>query len=158
MKPNNNDLYNFILRATSATYAGGGSYETVVERPGFLEMVFLDGDWHYRDSYTGFYRSSGSEVVRYQDQIVWVSSYCGGMAKGTEAMAIETFDFLKKAMLAKPKDKQSFRGPDSLKVGEWQYRYEQKGDVIQFTGHEEIIHKGQLLFSHDIIGGLVIDR
>ena len=58
-------------------------------------MVFKQGDWGYRDSYTGFYRSSGSEVVRYQNQVVWVSNYCGGMAKGMEVKAGETFDFLK---------------------------------------------------------------
>lgn len=154
----NAQLYDFILRASSATYAGGGSYEKIVERSGFLEMVFQDGDWHYRDSYTGFYRSSGSEVVRYQDQIVWVSSYCGGMAKGSENLASDTFDFLKKAMLAKPKNKQSFRGPDHYSEQNWVYSYQQKGDVTSFSGYEEISHLGNVLFSHEIIGGIIKDK
>jgi hypothetical protein len=149
------ELYNFILRATSATYAGSGSYEKVAERPGFLEMVYQDGKWHYRDSYTGFYRSSGSEVVRYHDQIVWASNYCGGMAKGKETMAIETFHFLKKAMLAKPKDKQSFRGPDYYQEGMYEYSYTQRGDVLSFSGYEEITKNGVPIFSHEIIGGVI---
>lgn len=149
------ELYQFIFAASSATYAGGGSYESVVERPGFLEMVFKQGDWYYRDSYTGFYRSSGSEVVRYQNQIVWASNYCGGMAKGKEDLAIDTFNFLKKAMLAKPKDKQSFRGPDSFKDGEWEYSYQQKGDVLSFSGYEEIKKDRIPVFSHEIIGGVI---
>lgn len=154
----NDQLYDFILRASSATYAGGGEYEKVAERPGFLEMVFHDGDWHYRDSYTGFYRSSGSEVVRYQNQVIWVSNYCGGMAKGKESLASETFNFLKKAMLAKPKDKQSFRGPDYLKEGDYEYSYLQKGDVLSFSGYEEIKKDGILIFSHEIIGGIIVDK
>ncbi len=154
----NDDLYNFIYRASSATYAGGGAYEKVSQRPGFLEMIFRDGDWHYRDSYTGFYRSSGSEVVRYQDQIVWVSNYCGGMAKGANDLASETFGFLKKAMLAKPKDKQSFRGPDYFKEVGYEYSYLQKGDVLSFSGYEEIKKDGIPVFSHEIIGGVIINK
>lgn len=121
-------------------------------------MVYQEGDWHYRDSYTGFYRSSGSEVVRYKDQIAWVSSYCGGMASGQEKLAGQTFDFLKKAMLAKPKDQQLFRGPDHFSDGNWQYYYQQKGDVISFSGHEEILYKNRIVFSHDIIGLIVVGK
>lgn len=154
----NNDLSKFIYRASLATYAGGGSYEKVVERSGFLEMVYKHGDWHYRDSYTGFYRSSGSEVVRYQNDIVWTSNYCGGMAKGLEALASETFNFLKKAMLAKPKDQQSFRGPDYFKDELFEYSYQQRGDVLAFSGYEEIKKDGIPIFSHEIIGGIIIGK
>ncbi len=154
----NDQLSNFIRQATSATYAGGGSYEKVVERPGFLELVFQEGDWHYRDSYTGFYRSSGSEVVRHENQVVWVSSYCGGMVEGQEGLAGDTFNFLKKAFLAKPKDKQSFRGPDYFKDGVWEYNYQQKGDIVSFSGHEEIARAGITIFSHDIMGIIIKDK
>lgn len=154
----NVDLYDFISRASSSTYAGKGSYENIVERPGFLEMVYKEGDWYYRDSYTGYYRSSGSEVVRYQNQIVWTSNYCGGMAKGSEHKAPDTFNFLKKAMLSKPKDIQSFRGPGMFKEGEFEYIYEQKGDVLSFSGYEEIRQGGVPIFSHEIIGGIIIGK
>ena len=154
----NDQLYEFIHKATAATYASGGAYEKVSERPEFLEMTFKSGDWSYRDSYTGFYRSRGMEVIRYQDQPVWTSAYGGGMVKGCEPQASETFNFLKRAMLAKSEDKQSFRGPDCFKEGDWEYRYIQKGDVAQFTGHEEIHFQDKLFFFHDIIGGLVIDK
>jgi hypothetical protein len=152
------ELYAFISRASAATYAGGGSYEKVVERPGFLEMVYRDNNWHYRDSYTGFYRSSGSEVVRYQNRVVWVSNYCGGMAKGKETLASEVFNFLKKAMLAKPSNKQSSRGPDHFEEGVWQYSYQQKGDVLSFSGYEEITKDGTPVFSHEIIGGIIVGK
>lgn len=152
----NDQLHKFIHKASLATYVGGGSYEKVVERPGFLELIFQDGDWCYRDSYAGFYRSSGSEVVRFKNQVVWVSSYCGGMVTGFEKLADQTFDFLKQSMLAKPD--LSFRGPDDFKYGDWEYRYHQIGDVAQFTGHEEINYQGKLVFFHDIIGGKIIDK
>lgn len=150
---NNDQLNSFIHRAAAATYAGDGSYEKTPERPGFLELVFEEGDWHYRDSYTGFCRSSGSEVVRYKGKIVWVSNYCGGMARGMEALASETFDFLKKAMLAKPS--WSFRGPDHFNNGKYEYSYQQRGDYLSFSGYEEIKQAGVPIFSHEIIGGII---
>lgn len=155
MTYSSDDLSKFISLASSSTYAGGGSYEQIVERPGFLEMLFKQGDWYYRDSYTGFYRSSGSEVVRFQNEVIWTSNYCGGMVDGCDNLAGDTFSFLKKAMLAKPKDKQSFRGPDMFKDGVWEYSYHQKGDVVSFSGHEEISREGLTVFSHDIIGGII---
>ncbi len=150
MKFTIDQLYNFITRAGASTYAGGGAYEKIPERPGFLELVFQDGDWNYRDSYTGFYRSSGSEVVRYKGKVVWVSSYCGGMVTGFEKLSSDTFDFLKQAMLAKPS--WSFRGPDNFVQDQWKYSYSQKGDVVSFSGHEKISFKDQVVFGHDILG------
>jgi hypothetical protein len=146
-------LSKFIHSAAATTYAGGGSYEKNPERPGFLELVFEEGDWNYRDSYTGFYRSSGSEVVRYKNHIVWVSNYCGGMVTGQEKLAGDTFAFLKQAMLAKPE--WSFRGPDLFEVGKWRYANFQKGNIVSFSSHEEIYYQNQIVFSHDVMGIMI---
>lgn len=150
------DLSNFIKKASANTYAGGGEYEKVPERPGFLELVFTEGDWSYRDSYTGFYRSSGMEVVRHQNEIIWTSNYGGGMVEGQNELAGQTFDFLKTAMLNKPSDWDSFRGPIALKEGSFEYKYSQTGDVSLFHGEEEIYYQNKLVFFHRVIGGIVI--
>lgn len=152
------ELSSFISRATASTYAGGGAYEKIPERVGFAELVFADGDWAYRDSYTGFYRSSGMEIVRYQDQIVWTSNYGGGMVTGQEILAGQAFDILKKAMLVKPADYQSFRGPKAFVVGPWKYTYTQEGDLRAFHGYEEIHYQHNLVFSHRIHGGIILDK
>jgi len=151
-------LSAFIKKASASTYAGGGEYEKIPERQDFFELVFREGDWSYRDSYTGFYRSSGMEVVRYQNKIVWTSNYGGGMVKGQHELAGPTFEFLKKAMLAKPADWDSFRGPNSLKKELFEYKYSQTGDVSLFHGEEEISYQNKLVFFHQIIGGIVIGK
>lgn len=155
---NTQQLTEFIKSATAATYAGGGSYEQNPERPGFYELVYSDHDWSYRDSYTGYYRSSGTEVVRFQNQIVWTSCYGGGMVSGQEKLAADTFTFLKKAMLAKPTLWVSFRGPVKYEDDKWAYSYKQEGRVDNFVGYEKISLSGQVVFSHHIIGGLIIDK
>ena len=150
-----NKLQEFIHKAGAATYAGGGKPEKAPEREGFTELVYQDGDFSYRDSYTGFTRSRGMEVVRYQGTPVWSSSYGGGMVSGQEHLAKDTFNFLKKAMVSKRPGSDSFRGPDNLKDNGWEYKYQQEGNVEEFNGYEEIYFQGNLVFFHRIIGGTI---
>ncbi len=158
MKIDTLSLYQFLIRASSATYAGGGIYENTPERPGFAELVYQEGPWYYRDSYTGFYRSSGTEIIRYENRPVWTSGYGGGMVAGSEFLADQTFAFLKQAMLRKDPSFDSVRGPRSFKQLDWEYSYSQTGGITEFSGSETISHKGKTVFTHKTIGGLVIDK
>jgi hypothetical protein len=147
-------LFAFIKEAGAKTYAGMGKREENPERPGFIELVYAQGDWFYRDSYTGFLRSRGMEVVRFQDKPVWSSQYGGGMVEDDRSLARSTFDFLKKVLSAEPGFR-SFRGPEVMKLGEWEYRYSQEGSVEEFKGYEEISYQNKKLFYHHIMGGII---
>src|SRR3989304_1980540 len=96
-------LHKFLREASKATYAGDGA-EAEPWRKGFKELEYRDGDWYYRDSYTGFFQSWGQEIVWYQDKPVWNSLYGGGMVEefhGDRDFAKQTFEFLKKALRQK---------------------------------------------------------
>ena len=151
-----NKLQKFIQKAVGATYAGGGKEEDNPERQGFKELVYTDGDWNYRDSYTGFFRARGMEVIRHKNIPVWTASYGGGMITGKENMAKATHIFLKKAMLAKDPEKYSARGPHHFTDGNYEYSYTQDGGIEEFNGYEEICLKGEPVFFHRIIGGTII--
>lgn len=148
------ELFEFIDRAGKSTYAGGGK-EVKPERKDFHELEFEDGDFYYRDSYAGHYRSRGMEVVRYKSKPIWAALYGGGMTEGSEKLANETFKFLKKAMSEDENGFQSFRGPHNLTDGDWRYSYEQNGDPFEFNGYEEIFYKNELVFFHRVIGGKI---
>lgn len=150
-----NKLQDFLLKASAVTYAGGGKEEESPQRPGFKELVYTEDGWNYRDSYTGFYRARGMEVVQHKDIPVWTASYGGGMIEGKEDMAGEIYKFLKKAMLAKDPNIYSARGPQFFKDGDYEYRYSQDGGIEEFNGYEEIYLKGELVFFHRIIGGII---
>ncbi len=149
------DLYNFISDPGEGSYANKPIYEANPERPEFFELVTKKGDLTYRDSYIGHFRSRGMEVVRFKDKPIWASNYGGGMTDGHYDLANETFDFLKKAFVQKDKSFQSMRGPSELKEGDWLYTYKQAGNVEEFSGTEEIYHKGVLVFYHKISGGII---
>lgn len=151
-------LFTFIDKAGKATYAGEGKEVEQPERLGFTEFEFSEGDFSYRDSYTGRYRSRGMEVVRYKGKTVWASMYGGGFIEGKEYLDNEDygfFKFFKKALSADEELFYSFRGPHEFRDGEWIYNYKQDGDVFELSGYEEIYYKGELVFFHRIIGGII---
>jgi hypothetical protein len=120
-------LDEFLGKAALATYAGGGEVDPskpdfVSRLPGFKELEYKEGDFYYRDSYAGFFRSAGQEVVWFKNVPVWSQCYAGGMTQkncNDEKFAKETFDFLKKA-LSQGEKRAAFqpRGPKNFKEGE----------------------------------------
>lgn len=154
------DLYNFIVEATKSTYVGGGQEVEMPQRPGHTEYEYREGAFLYRDSYAGFTRSQGSEYVidEVNGKVIWENGYGGGMVEGKEGLADICFKFLKEAMKAKDVSFQSFRGPKyfrSESFVDWEYKYNQDGDVERYSGREEIYYKGELVFFHEVSGGVV---
>lgn len=154
------ELAEFLVKAKTRTYAGEGAEvpPEKVQRPGFEELEYSEGDWNYRDSYSGFFSAPGQEVVRYKGIPVWVMAYSGGMKPeyyGDHEFAEQTFTFLKKALLKVEKSR-PFRGPSYFKEGDYEYFNESKGDVANFKGHEKILFRGKEVFSQDYFGGLIL--
>lgn len=147
-------------RASKATYASGGG-KVEPWRKGFKELEYREGDWYYRDSYSGFLRSWGQEVIWYKDKPVWTCLYGGGMeaSRMDVALANETFGFLKEAFLTGDKEnKFQPRGPEDFHDGAWKYHCEVEGDITKFKGHEFISQNDKIVFTHDFVGGLVVGQ
>lgn len=153
-------LNNFMGEAAKATYASGGG-TTTSQRAGFTELEYRDGDWYYRDSYTGYYRSWGQEVIWYKGKPFWTCLYGGGMNKQfmNDVEASETFAFLKQALLSGDKQKNfQPRGPKSFISDRWEYSSTLSGDISQFSGNEVITRDGLAVFTHTFLGGIVIEK
>lgn len=115
------EFFNFVNRAGKATYAGGGKYEENPERCGFFELVYdKELPWYYRDSYAGYSRSGGQEIVRLDDKPIWWSGYGGGMVEGKENLSHEAFEFFKKALSRDEEGFNSLRGPHQFSDGDQQ--------------------------------------
>jgi len=152
-------LAKFLVKAKTQTYAGDGK-EIAAQRPGFSELEFKEGNFEYRDSYSGFYQAPGQEVVRYKSKPIWIMAYSGGMEKkyhGDADFSEKTFSFLKQALL-RIEELRPFRGPDYLKEGDYEYVNKVEGDIADFSGREQILYKGEKVFTQDYIGGLIIQK
>ena len=150
-------LVQFLVKAKKQTYAGEGT-EISPQRPGFKELEFIEGDFEYRDSYTGFYQAPGQEIARFKGNPIWSMAYSGGMKKkyhGDSKFARQAFTFLRQALL-QIEESRPFRGPDYFKQGDYEYINESEGDITNFKGREKILHQGEEVFVQDYIGGLII--
>ena len=153
------ELHRFLRNAMLSTYAGDGK-ETTSQRPGFIELAYAEGRFSYRDSFCGFYTSTGQEVVWLEGKPFWTQLYGGGMTlphRDDEAFALRTFNFLKRALSQKPEAFQP-RGPRQMTDGEWEYRCDWKGDITEFKGSERILFQGEAVFTHEFFGGLIRSR
>ena len=153
------ELAKFLVKAKKKTYAGEGE-EISPQRPRFKELEYKEGDWYYRDSYSGFYQAPGQEVVYFQDEPVWAMAYSGGMRKEfyeNKALAEKTFNFLKEC-LSRVEEKEPFRGPRKYSEGDFSYEMELEGDINDFSGEERIYHQGKEVFHQYFIGGTIIQK
>ena len=156
-------LAKFLVKAKIDTYASVNRMKIKPERLNFDELEYKEGDFYYRDSYTGFFQAPGMEVVRLggkKGKPIWTMAYSGGMLEKfhrDKKFAKEVFGFLKEA-LKRVSENIPFRGPKSFKKDEWKYVNEIKGDIKRFFGFEKILYKSKEVFSQEYIGGLVIDK
>lgn len=155
------ELNNFFGSAALATYAGG-AVSVKQKSTGFNEQEFRQGDWRYRDSFVGYFKSFGREVVWYKDKPVWTQHYGGGMEaeyKENQEFTTKTFKFLKQALSAGEK-RSVFqpRGPKEFSKGDWVYRSGFTGTMAKFSGTEEVLYKNKRVFTHHYFGGAVVDK
>ena len=158
MKIDLKELASFLVRAKTQTYAGDGA-EVSPQRPGFKELEFSEGIWHYRDSYSGFFFAPGQEVVLLNGNPVWAMAYSGGMRPEYHSrdFAKQAFTFLKQALL-KVEESRPFRGPNHLQEGNYDYTDCSEGDITDFRGTERIFYKEKEVFRQHYIGGVNISK
>jgi hypothetical protein len=153
------ELRKFLVRAKINTYAGEGK-EIEPERKDFKELEYSEEDFYYRDSYCGFYRAPGQELVRFKGEPIWAMAYDGGIAEEfytNELFSKEVYTVLKKA-LSLINEEIPFRGPEKLEEGDFLYTNEIKGSLESFSGTEKIFYKGKEVFMQNYIGGFILGK
>jgi hypothetical protein len=148
----------FLKSSFSKCYLGEFKKASNIQRPSFFEMEYAESDWNYRDSFTGFYSSSGQEIIRYKGNPVWSSSYGGGVTDkyiGNLKFFTKLESFLIESLSQDSGDSFSLRGPELFEKEDWRYICKSDGDMQNFSGIEEIQFKGEKVFEHRFFGGLI---
>jgi hypothetical protein len=154
-------LQKFFTTAATKTYAASGVYAEPVH-PGLTEMEYQENGWRYRDSFMGYFKSYGREIIWEEETPAWVQNYGGGMEAQyctDKDFAHETFAFLKQALLAGKKQVEfAPRGPKEFVSGVWKYVTGFRGNLSKFNGSEEIFYNNKLVFTHCYFGGVVVGK
>jgi hypothetical protein len=146
-------LHDFIVRAKSATYVGGGA-KIASCRPNSHDLQFTDGEWSYLDSYFGGTDFIGQEAVWKAAKPVWVMNYYGCILRPeliTPGEAGQTI----KASLSRMYAEGRFLGGFRHCEEPFTYIDTSEGDFTHFTGCEWIERDGVKAYELVYHGGLV---
>lgn len=120
----------------------------------FQEMRFKLGPWEYIDLFGGDTTDVGTEIVFYDQKIMWGMSYRGGII-GRAASVGEIYSFLAVALKAPNDSKVPIRGPAWYQSQDQRWLYKQAflGEFRSFICVEQILYDGQLVYERTFSGG-----
>ena len=147
------DLEGFIVRAKAATYAGDGAHVPPY-RQGSQDLLFVDGDFSYHDSYVGGTDFAGQEVVYWRAVPVWSESYAGRIIDDAAIEAATAGRVIKGSLSAMYREGRFLGGFEHVHEG-WVYRDASDGDVRWFEGRESIVRDGREVYELRYHGGLL---
>lgn len=150
---NKADFVEVLLRASKTGYSSPNA--VVKDQPdGAYEIIYEENKWLFIDYWFGGNPFSGQESVSYAGKAMWAMQYRGGVPENASVAHEEVFSFLKKA-LAQCSADEPLRGPAEFAEDGWYYTNTWSHDLSEFTGHEEITYKGEIVHITDYFGGLV---
>ena len=152
---NNEDLRQFLVDSNNAGYAGGEEKKWIKESDGSTTIPFEKDKWKSQDNFFGGEPYGGRTIVFYEGKPVWMMVYYGWVKEGIETNPI--YAVLRNALKQMPED-HPFRGPKELKDGEYIYTNSWEGEIDQFSGEEQILQNGKLIYKANYLGGLVDQR
>ena len=142
------ELIKFLIRAKRNTYAGKGA-ETTSSRPNSHDLMYVENELKYIDTYLGGKYFLGEEAIWKDDKPLWAMNYSGRVIG-----ASFSGDFLKDSLYNVPENK-PYRGPDYYEDGEYTYSSNVDGDFDWYQGYEEIRYQGQKIYECYYHGGIV---
>lgn len=148
-------LNEFIVKAKSACYVGGGQ-KILPSRPGSHDLQFTEGDWNYHDCYFGGSDFIGEEAVYFKYRIIWAMNYYGKIIEPTLITAEETGRIIMTSLLKMYQGGRFLGGYKHLE-GNDSYFDTNNGDITSFTGREWIERKEKFVYELYYHGGLIKD-
>lgn len=147
-------LEDFIVKAKSVTYAGGGEKSAISTRKASHDLTYESGEWNYIDSYFGGTDFIGQEVVWRQGAVLWAMNYYGRILRPKIIDAKMAGRVIQRSLSTLYKEAR-FLGGFTHQVENMVYVDTNDGDFRSFTGVERIYSDGVEAYRLDYHGGLI---
>jgi hypothetical protein len=149
-------LIKFIVDAKKSSYATQGDTQSVIPLlPGTKQLEYRQGDYFYRDIYTGMLNFVGQEIVYSQEKPVWSMSYAGGILPRADKLQIMNIYSALREALSLVSIEYPFRGPKEYSNTNYIYTNKTTGTLKKFNGHEIISHDQSKVYKLFYSGGIV---
>lgn len=122
---------------------------------GARKYIYKKGPFFYQDYYAGSFVDGGMEIVRYENNPIWMMGYQGGILNENPFItAQDIFVFLKKALRLCPKE-MPLRGPRLFRQDGFLYKNSIYGSIANFSGKESILLADNIVYKKKYIGGIL---
>lgn len=147
-------LAAFLEAANKATYANRTMPKAPSARAGSLDYHFEQGGLAYHDTYFGARDFIGAEVIYDSGTPAWGMNYFGFVVDDRVSEK-DVYAFLRTALMQPSGDVIPVRGPSRFDEGDRQYRLAVEGGLANFSGIEEVLVGGKVVYRCLIHGGLI---
>ena len=147
-------LGKFLNEANKATYANKNAPKVTPSRLKSEDYYFEKDGLAYHDTYFGGRDFIGEEIVYENEKPVWGANYFG-FVLDEKVSEKEVYDFLRKALMQEYDDVIPVRGPSNFSVDDKEYHFLADGDLVNFSGKEEISFDGKVVYRCLIHGGMI---
>lgn len=145
---------SFLRQANQNTYANEGAQRVESLHPGSRDYHFQKGNLEFHDTFFGATRFIGEEVIYQDKKAVWGMNYYGFTV--SDDINEKLFDsILRPALMSGSGDNIPVRGPKEFINGKWKYTFKVTGDLVNFTGTEEISKNGEVVCRLYCHGGFI---
>jgi hypothetical protein len=147
-------LATFLEAANKATYANRTMPKAPSSRAKSLDYHFEQDGLIYHDTYFGVRDFIGAEVVYDAGTPVWGMNYFG-FVLDTQVSEKDVYAFLRTALMQSSADIIPVRGPRRFDEGNRHYRFAVEGGLANFSGSEETLFDGKVVYRCVVHGGLI---
>jgi hypothetical protein len=147
-------LAAFLNAANKATYANRTMPKVAPTRQGSLDYHFEKDGLAYHDTYFGARDFIGAEIVYEDGRPAWGANYFG-VVLDDEVNEKDVYDFLRQALMQDQREVIPVRGPALYSADDRLYRFAVDGGLANFSGTEEILFAGKIVYRCLIHGGMI---
>lgn len=151
---NTKTLAQFLNEANKATYANKSAPKVAPSRLKSEDYHFEKDGLIYHDTYFGGRDFIGEEIIYENEKPVWGANYFG-FVLDEKISEKDVYDFLRRALMQEYDDVIPVRGPANFSSDEKEYRFVVNGDLINFSGTEEILFGRKVVYRCLIHGGMI---
>lgn len=147
-------LTQFLNVANKSTYANKDAPKAASSRLHSEDYCFEQDGLIYHDTYFGNRDFMGEEIVYEHSKPIWGANYFGFVLEESVSEK-DVYDFLRKALMQEYSDTIPVRGPTSFAADTKEYRFTVDGDLTNFSGTEEILFEGKVVYRCHVHGGMI---
>ncbi|HRX15880.1 MAG TPA: DUF5680 domain-containing protein [Spirochaetota bacterium] len=144
----------FLFKAKRNTYAVGENGVKEPQSDGSTIMRYQNKQLVYVDRFYGGEPYIGEEILFYDNMAVWGMNYTGRLIEANWNLRGDVYAFLQMAL---KENGAAFpaRGPEIYRDADYTYRTNIKGTVEFFSGYEEVLFRGEVIYKGYYHGGSV---